>query len=531
MVQQRDFDFIIVGAGTAGSILADHLSRSGQYRVLVLEAGGWDIDPLVRIPLGIGKLYRHRLHDWGFDSEPENNLHNRSLDAMRGKIIGGSHSINVMAYTRGDRGDYDRWALLEGADTWSYEDVLPYFKRGETWQMGANRWRGGAGPVFTCFAGADDPISDAWIEAGKACGFPVNEDFNAESSEGFGKTQFTIRNGRRETTARAHLYPALRRSNLQVLTGAQATRILFRGTRAVGLQYRWHGRMREANITGELILCAGAFNTPHLLMISGIGPAEHLKQFGISTLVDLPVGLNLQDHVAAWFSWHRNSPGPFHKLMRADRATLAMARAYLFGTGPASMVPGNILAFIKSETGLPYPDVEFMFRGTSARADLWFPGIRPAFEDAMAIRPALLHPKSKGAVMLRSENALDAPLIHYNFLAEPDDMKTIISGTRCALDVTHQSMMNTFRGRPIAPPPIRSDSDIADWFRSTASAVHHPCCTAAIGTVLDAQLRVRGTESLRVADASAMPSIVGAHINATVMMIAERAAEFILGAP
>lgn len=531
MAGSRGYDYVIVGAGSAGSILANRLSENGQHSVLILEAGGWDTDPLIRIPLGLGKLHQHRLHDWGYDTDPEPNLHNRPIEGMRGKVVGGSHSINVMAYTRGDRGDYDRWAREEGATGWSYREVLPYFKRSETWEEGENTWRGGSGPLRTQWGRSKDPLFDAWIEAGKASGFPADVDFNGATTEGFGKVQFTIKDGKRHSTARAYLHPARSRTNLTIETKALATKILFDGTRATGLEYRRDGQIHKVAVNKELILSSGTFNTPQLLMLSGIGPAAHLREVGVDPLIDLPVGSNLQDHLAAWFSWARNGPGPFHALMRADRISLAMVQAYLFGTGPATTVPSSLFAFIKTESGLDYPDIEFIFRGTSGAADLWFPGLKAAFEDSFAIRPTLLHQKSRGQVSLRSANPDDHPRIKYNFLSHPDDLKTIIKGTRLALDVTHQKMMDAFRGRPVGPPPVKSDADIEEWFRKTAITVHHPCCSAPIGTVLDPQLRVHGAEGLRVVDASAMPSIVGAHINACVIMMAERAADMILGKP
>jgi 4-pyridoxate dehydrogenase len=453
---------------------------------------------------------------------------------MRGKVLGGSSAINVMAYTRGNRADYDRWAQ-KGARGWSYADVLPYFRRGETWEAGEDAWRGGDGPLGTQFAKTRDPLFEAWIEAGAAAGFPRNPDYNGARQEGFGRGQFTIRDGRRSSSARAYLRPARHRHNLEVETGAHATRVLIEGKRAVGVELiKASGDLVQVRAGGEVVLSAGTFNSPQLLMLSGIGPAAHLREFGIEPVVDLPVGRNLQDHLGAYMFYARRQPGAFHREMRFDRMMVSMMRAYLFGSGPATVVPGGLHAFIKTRPDLAAPDIEFMFRGTAPHPHLWFPLLRPAFRDGFGIRPTLLHPDSRGEILLRSADPRDPPRIFYNFFSAPDDLPRLRAGFRIARDLVHRGALDPYRDIETNPGDrVQSDAEIDAWLRATVITAHHPAGTCAMGTlpdsVLDPQLRLRGIAGLRVVDASAMPDMVSAHINACVLMMAEKAADLIRG--
>jgi 4-pyridoxate dehydrogenase len=534
MSRSATFDYVIVGAGSAGCVLAARLSADPTVRVLLLEAGGWDWHPLIRVPLGVGRIWGFDRFDWGYRADSGIGTGNRSIEAARGKLIGGSHSINAMGYIRGNPADYDRWSR-RGLPGWSFGEILPYLKRAETWEDGENEYRGGSGPLCVRRTKNIDPLYEAYIAAGVAAGHPYTDDYNGAQQHGFGWAQWTIRAGLRDTTARAYLHPALRRRNLTVATHSLAVRVVIERHRAVGVEYLAGGQRRTAHAMREVVLCSGAINTPQIVMLSGIGDPDHLRQAGIDPVIPLRgVGRNLQDHYATGLLHERRQAGPFVHLTRADRLAVAFARAYVSGSGPATDVPSGFMAFIKTDSSLDIPDMQFLFRSGASDAGPWFPGIKRPRADAFICRPILLRPASRGRITLRSASPGDRVHIDQNFLAVESDVKTLRAGLKILREVAAQSALDPFRGREIKPgKDVRSDAELDAFIRSTPATAHHPCGTCRMGgnddAVVDAELKLRGIDGLRVADASVMPDLVGGNINAAVIMIAEKAADMIAG--
>ncbi len=527
-----EFDYVIVGAGSAGCTLAYRLGEDPDVRVLVIEAGGWDRDPWIHIPLGWGRILTQRLHDWQYFASPESNVGGRAVECARGKVVGGSSSTNAMAYVRGHPRDFDRWAAT-GLPDWDSPHVLPYFKRMERWEKGADAWRGGDGPLSVQFCRYDDPLNGAFIEAASEAGHATTNDYNAEHPEGIGRLQVTIKDGKRMSAARAYLRPAMQRGNVEVRVAAHVTRVILQGEAARGVEYVQAGKTQQVVAAREVILAGGVINTPQLLMLSGIGDPGELAQHDIAVRAPLRgVGKNLQDHVSVILIYSRRGQSPFFRNMRADRIALSLANAYAFGRGFASDIPGGVVAFLKSEPQLDCPDMQILLTNASLPAWPWFPGLRNPFVDSFACRTVMLHPRSRGEIRLASPDPLVAPRIDQHFLAEPNDCRVLRTTIRTVRDIVRQPGLAAFVDREISPGAAASSDDALDAFiRKTAITVHHPAGTCRMGSVddplavTDDEGRVFGVDRLRIVDASLMPDLTSGNINAPVIMIAEKIAD------
>ena len=516
-------------------MLAARLSEDAGNSVLLLEAGGSEQRHLkMKMPLAWRDTFMDPALGWGYRSEPEPFADHRSIPVPRGKVLGGSSSVNGMMYQRGHRGDYDRWRQ-SGLPGWSYAEVLPYFNRAETNWRGASMYHGGSGPLTTSRHMPDGSIYPRLIETAEKLGYRHLDDFHAAEAEGFSAPDFNTHKGQRASTAARYLRPAMARPNLRVVTDALATRVLFERGRALGIEYEQNGTIVQAFAEREVILAGGAFNSPQLLMLSGVGPAEELESLGVRVTHDLPgVGKNLQDHQSIGIVYAASGPITFDNQLRWDRLALHTLRWRLFGTGPVAGLPVAAQGFYRSRPDLEWPDVQFLISPVSMAARSWFPGWREGAGHVFSIANVILHPQSRGEVTLRSTNPKDAPRILFNLLQAPEDRATFRAMVRFARTFFSTLPASTLVADERVPGrDVQTDDEIDAYVRKMVGTAMHPTSTCAMGidslAVVDATLKVRGLESLRIADASVMPTIPGGNTNAPVIMIAEKASDLILG--
>jgi len=517
------YEYIVVGAGSAGCVMAARLSENPHFRVLLLEAGGADDRREVRIPAAFSKLFKSSV-DWDYSTEEEPHLHQRRLYWPRGKMLGGSSSMNAMIYVRGNRADYDHWKSL-GNEGWGFDDVLPYFKKSEHQERGASEFHGAGGAVNVADLRFVNPLTRAFLAAADEVGIPKNPDFNGPAQEGAGLNQVTQKNGRRHSAADAYLRPALGRRNLTVVTHAHATRVLIEKHRAAGVAYVRHGKEIQARADREVILSGGAINSPQLLLLSGIGPAEELSRVGIPAIHDLPgVGQNLQDHVMVSVGYLCTQPVS----LASAQSIPNFLRYLVFKDGPLVSNVAEAGIFLRTFSASDRPDLQLLFGPAYYVAH----GLRPRKEHAFGIGPILIAPESRGSVTLRSADPLAAPAIRANYLSTDHDMRVMLEGVRLARKLAHTKAFEPFRGTALHPRPgVIQDHDIIEFIREEAETLYHPAGTCKMGAdtlaVVDARLRVRGIERLRVVDASVMPRIIAGNTNAPTIMIAEKAADMV----
>lgn len=530
------YDYVIIGAGSAGCVLANRLSKDPQVKVLLLEAGGKDSSVMVRMPAGVGALIsKAGVYNWGFWTQEEPNLNNRKLWWPRGKGWGGSSSINGMIYIRGHARDYDQWRQM-GLQGWSYRDVLPYFKRSESLEGGGDAWHGGDGPLKVSKASSPNPIYSATVKAGLQAGHPVTNDFNGFQQEGWGPYQLTIHNGQRWSAARGYLHPALARPNLTCVTGARTSRIVIENGRATGVEYidAKTNQKRVVHAGKEVLLSAGAVQSPHILQLSGVGDPEELARFGIPVVKALKgVGANLQDHLDVTMSWECPQPITAHSLRKGALKTLAIGMNYVFfgkGLGRQQFLESG--AFLKSRPDLDRPDLQIH----TVLAIMQDHGKVSVAKDGFTFHVCQLRPESRGRVGLASADPLADPAIFANYLATEEDRRALREGVKMMRQVAAQPALDPYRTEELFPgKDVQSDEEIDAWIRQHAETIYHPVGTCKMGAasdemaVVDAELKVRGIDGLRVVDASVMPTLVGGNTNAPTIMIAEKAADMILG--
>jgi choline dehydrogenase len=517
------YDYVIVGAGSAGCVLANRLTEDNKTTVLLLEAGAPDRPKEIHIPITFSKLLKTG-YDWAYYTEKQPYLNNRKLYWPRGKVLGGSSSLNAMIYIRGNWRNYDLWRDL-GNEGWAFSEVLPYFKKAENQERGASKYHGRGGPLNVADSRSINPLSHAFVKACEEMGLPQNSDFNGEEQDGVGFYQVTQKNGKRHSTAMAYLKPILRRSNLTIQTNAQVTRILFEGTRAIGVTYLQNGETYQIAVAKEVILSGGAINSPQLLMLSGIGCAANLKAIEIPVVVDLPgVGQNLQDHLAVPVAYQCTKP---ISLANAD-TTENLLNYLVFRKGPLTSNVAEAGCFVKTKPNLSTPDLQFHF----APAYFLNHGFTRPEGHGFTLGPTLLYPQSKGSIKLHSNNPLEPPIIQPNYLANEADLQLLVEGVKLARQIIQMKAFDLFRGEEFVPgSQVQQEDELREYIRNNVETLYHPVGTCKMGndamSVVNSRLEVYGVQGLRVVDASIMPCIIGGNTNAPTIAIAERAADMI----